>query len=199
MTATDLDQPTIRRTEQDVVADAIWRLFARKLLPNKPHVARYACAAVGITAADLDAARERHTRGDVKLPDLRAVRPVELVANAGTATEAATRAKVSKKNPTPTTRRCSRCGLVQSRTAFNVKNRARGSLKSWCRSCQREYQHERYLSVEQGQRLRHVLRFVVRDGDQCVGANCPVCRETIVIGDSVQGETRLQHVRCKTR
>lgn len=198
-------QPNRGRTEVDVAADVLWRLFARKLIPSKPHIARFACHVVGITVADLGAAQTRYERaeadGDVDedhWPGEPQPEPVALtlVANAGKRTEAGTLAKVTKKNPTPTTRRCSRCRKVKPRHEFGVKNARTGTLKSMCAECMKEYQHERYLTVRKAAALQHVLQFVVGEADQCVGAKCPACQRAIAIGEEVRGTARLEHVEC---
>jgi hypothetical protein len=75
-------------------------------------------------------------------------------------------------------------------SAFSVKNRATGTLRSWCRECVSAYQRERYVRVAS----KHVTVELV-EGDRCIGHDCPDCGLPFEIGDRVRGAD-LRHEEC---
>lgn len=107
--------------------------------------------------------------------------------------------RMAAKNPEPGMRRCSRCKKLKPATTehFYVKVPRTGQLTSMCHPCRREYQQERYLSVEKLDALNRArLVFEVVEGDAVVGLVCASCGEPIVAGEKVHGEAELRHEGC---
>ncbi len=88
-------------------------------------------------------------------------------------------------------------GRLRLLSAFGIKNKATGQLKSFCVDCTRHYQRTRYLSVEKVKLLNTAgLTFVVSEGDNVTGLSCTGCGEPIRAGQEVSGETALHHSGC---
>jgi hypothetical protein len=81
-------------------------------------------------------------------------------------------------------------GAMLSVKDFKVKNPRTGQLTSWCTACTRKYQQDRYVRVG----FKRVT-VEVKEGDACVGHDCPVCGMPFEIGERVQGEN-VKHEGC---
>jgi hypothetical protein len=106
--------------------------------------------------------------------------------------------RVRKANPAPGKRRCSKCELVKPVEEFGWKDRAKGHRRSWCHECWNAYQRDRWLSVEQSNRLKTLLRFVVCEEDH-LESNCITCHLPIEVGQEVVADdVKLCHAICST-
>jgi len=75
-------------------------------------------------------------------------------------------------------------------SAFDVKNKKTGALRSWCHDCMVNYQRERYLRVEESRVVVEVL-----EGDDLLRCKCPECGRRFKAGDRVVG-VDLMHEVC---
>lgn len=90
------------------------------------------------------------------------------------------KAKVARKNPTPTTRICSACKTVKPLDVFNVKNPKTGALRAQCQECQRDGWRKGRLKVGQV-----AIDVELLEGDAMVGQLCPTCALPFFIGETV--------------
>lgn len=111
--------------------------------------------------------------------------------------EAATRTeRFQKSHPEPGKIRCGKCTQVKPEADFPIKDQATGRRRTACQPCWNAQQRVRYLSVEHTERLNEVgLEFVLGEVDG-VKLVCQDCKQPIVAGQDVRGETILRHKRC---
>lgn len=81
-------------------------------------------------------------------------------------------------------------GKMLTEADFKVKNPKTGAMTSWCVACTSRYQQERYVRVG----YKRVVA-EVREGDACVGHDCPVCGLPFEIGERVSGDN-VRHEGC---
>lgn len=74
---------------------------------------------------------------------------------------------------------------------FDLKDKATGKRKAWCRKCTLRYQRERYAKVG-----TKVIAVELLEGDGCLGQKCLVCAKPFHVGDVVAG-TDLRHDKCR--
>jgi hypothetical protein len=85
---------------------------------------------------------------------------------------------------------------LKPKSEFNIKNKRTGQLSAWCKSCIRDYQRERWLSVEKTKRLGTLLRLVVYTD---LEADCITCHLPIEAGQEVVADdVKLCHASCCT-
>jgi hypothetical protein len=202
----DVYRPPGGRTERQVAADVIVRLLEGGVLSRTPSVIARAAAAVGIPVELVR--RSWATQSAVK-PDRTSVgvgddlvplaRPEPVYSpNYSEKMKAANAARRARKEPVPGKRICSRCRELKPVEAFPIKNKRTGGRRSMCGECFRSYQRNRYLSVEQGERLKTLLRFVVGEEDHLEG-DCITCQMPIEVGQEVVADdVKLSHASCST-
>lgn len=185
------------RLEVDIAADAVWSLFAAGLLPLNAATISAAVRAARIPLAKLQEAQQRHETRHVERPRPQPARARHKNAPHQPNIGAALAAKIAAKNPTPTTRICSRCHDELPAGQFGIKDKKTGALKSMCRPCMLDYQRHRYLSVQK-QHLLNAARitFVVSEADDIVGLACSECGAPIRAGQEVEGDAALHHTVC---
>lgn len=209
-TATTADVPvTTIRTEVEVAADTVIALMHAGIVQRSAQGIRHAADAAGVTVADLKLAGARWTERLWRRPTRRdAPEHTDTVRRHGPNQQPDTRprgkelsivrttdAKGRPKNPTPDTRRCNLCEQVKPRTAFNVKDRKYGGLRSECIDCQRAYQRGRYLSIKTRDALASV-GIVLDTSSELIGLLCSGCGQPLTAGDHVQIEGAPHHATC---
>jgi hypothetical protein len=87
------------------------------------------------------------------------------------------------------------------RSEFSVKEKAKGTLRAWCKPCMHIYSKSRYLNARQMERLGTVLQFILVEGDDLlVGSVCPDCSKPCRVGDEVVAPASvLHHAQCAER
>jgi hypothetical protein len=204
----DVYRPPGGRTEREVAADVIVRLLEGGVLVRTPSVIARAAAAVGVsidlirrswaTQTAVMPDRTLVAGGDDLVPMRRKIEPPDpepaRKPQGGAAHRNATRTAAAYS--TPDARRCSKCKAVKSVDEFDWKDRKKGYRRSWCRDCWNAYQRERWLSVEQSNRLKTLLRFVVCEEDH-LEADCITCHRPIEAGQEVVADdVKLCHSSC---
>jgi hypothetical protein len=205
----EIYRPPGGRTERDVAAEVIARLLKGGVLSRSPAVVARAAAAVGVPVALV---REKWARdGLATVPfdgtlvqDQERSTPVRPVSepppdrpewknrNAARLRQY-NRKKWERKNPEPGKRVCSRCKELKPVSDFAVKDKGKGTLRSMCNPCVKDYQHDRYLSSAKLEKLGPVLRFILEDGDEHAGMICPDCRQPCRVGDEVIATDAVLH------
>lgn len=185
------------RLEVDIAADAVWSLFAAGLLPLNAATISAAIRAARIPLAKLQEAQQRHERRYVERPRPQPARARHRNAPHHPNIGPALASKIAAKNPTSTTRICSRCQEELPVGQFGIKDKKTGARKSMCRPCMLDYQRHRYLGVEK-QRLLNAARltFVVTEADDVAGLACSDCGAPIRAGQEVEGDATLHHAIC---
>jgi hypothetical protein len=96
--------------------------------------------------------------------------------------------QLKAKEPEPGKRRCG-CPLHKGKLVaieqFDIKDKRRGTLTSWCSEGRKLYQRERYLSSKKIAKLGAVLEFVLADDDEHVGELCSDCERPCKAGERV--------------
>lgn len=180
-----------------------WRRYSdgRWIAPRQ-RVAPLALVAVepnGVTVTDVDADDE-FVITDRKCPVCGA--PIEKRRGAGRPPVYCSRVCQSKNSqirprtrrahnrlPDEPTRICGRCGDEKPIEAFPIRT-DHGTRRSWCDVCLKEYQRNRYFSIE---KQRVVAKLM--EGDPCVGSRCPRCRQPFEVGQTIVA-SGLHHADC---
>lgn len=209
------------RPEVEIAADAVWALFERGIIARSKELILAASEASGVPVRALRDAALRYERGYWRKPaeerpaltlvqpdePERASEPGPMWHDIGRArTQPAptvesqrpgNRARFAAKNPVPGMRVCCRCDELQPVTNFHIRNRKTGNRSAMCKPCAKEYQRQRYLSVEDTARLGTVLRFIVEHGDNCEGIACPDCGKPMSVGQEVAAfDVTIRHLNC---
>jgi hypothetical protein len=196
------------RSEVAVAADAVWSLFAARLVARTPETVARAAQAAGVTVADLreaDIRRERHRycppRRDVDRrrhddrPDDSQKRWRQ-----GTALGRDKAAQRKSRQPQPGQRTmvCAACGNDLALVHFEKRPDRPGKRRTTCITCRREASRDRYLSVAKQRTLNTArLTFVISGNDETLALACIDCGELFVAGDEVEGAAQLRHTTCR--
>lgn len=177
-------RPWAATDERRVLAAAITRLVDAGVIARDPVTVARAAKVLGVRVGELPP-----LGGTAEVPEYR--------RRAGQA-QRERHGNVREDASGQAERRCCRCGLWLPDTDdfFLVRNRKTGNRVACCHDCRRDYQATRYLSVELGRRLAHLVAFVVAEGDGCEGDACEVCHDPLLAGQEVKGETQLVHTGC---
>lgn len=194
------------RTEVEVAAEAIMALFATGLVGTGAQRLVRVSEVTSIPMDELRAAWQRNERRGYRPPMLRTTAPGpapaigDVVSPMPSRFQAANRVRVERKNPTPTTRRCSRCGEAKDRSEFGIKNRRTGQLKSMCRPCMSEYQRDRYVAVADSGLVASASAIRLDASSPFVGDPCTHCGHSLAAGDDVRiADVDLCHTTCGGR
>ena len=189
------------RTEREIAAEVIVQLFEHQVVRFSAVKLIEASKATGVPVADIKRAWAARSQPRAPFSDATATgnkprsrarlnvvkpapKPIHSENYHPKAREANER-KRAKKEPTPSTRICSKCKKEKPKSEYGYKDKRTLTLRSMCGDCYREYQNERRLTSEQLERLGPVLRFVLEHGDAHAGMICPDCREPCRPGDEV--------------
>jgi hypothetical protein len=191
------------RSEVDLAADVVAELLVSGFLKGSTaddfrRLAR--CVGIPVEAIRSAVVNRRHEpyvipRGrTARQPVTKAPGPVRLVTQQ--VGNVRRRRMVTRMDGGHEVRRCSRCREWLPVDQFDVKDKRTGRLWSVDRVCKAEYQRERYLHVTKAKALNAArLTFCWSDAD-VVELVCTVCRQPVVVGDMVVGETDVKHTRC---
>lgn len=211
-------QPRPVRTEQEVAADVIMRLFDQALLRMDPKVMAQVAETTGVPVAALRAAKHRaDQRGYLPPATTCAITAVPDKPPSGTAfkTEDTARAaaegtargqraggaaKSRQPEPDAETMRCPRCQKDKPLDAFSHRSDRPHLRWTVCDPCRAAAQQSRYLSVTKRNALNAArLTFTIIDGDERADLCCMDCGHPLRPGDHVYGDAALHHVDCSSR
>lgn len=203
------------RTEPEVAADVLMRLFDQDLLRTSPQVMANVAAATGVPVPALREAKRRADQRGYLLPtDTCAISAVPgdpkgrtfhseetaRAQEAGRAKGTRNSIAVTSKQPAPgaTHHACRQCKCNLPIANFATRTDAPHRIRLSCRDCWAAMQRRRYLSVAKESALNEArLTFELRDVDDRVGLRCVGCGKPFAPGDHVTGSTALAHVVCE--
>jgi hypothetical protein len=94
-------------------------------------------------------------------------------------------------------RRCPRCKEVKPIGGFDRRSANDPRPRPYCRPCFRDYQRERYLSVDKVRAINAArLVFTVGPLDKVNGMACMDCGAPLRPGERVYGDAALRHEDC---
>ena len=180
------------RSEVEVAASVVAQLLEARVLERDPASLAAAAEKVGVSVSDVRKAWYGIQDWGYRRPTARSTATTEAPP------PKTPRRPRQKRSLTgvPDSKRCSRCKLVKPIDEFAPRTDQNGR-KPWCDDCRRAYQRERYLTVEARDKVNAVLRFLVQEGDECVGGLCPRCSRPFAIGDELATDAvALHHAVC---
>lgn len=217
LSRTDATRRQLRpvRTEQEVAADVLMRLFDQDLLRTTAQVMANVAAATGVPVPALREAKHRaDQRGYLAPASTCAITAVPDKPPTGEAfkTDEAARAHAEgvargqlaggaarSKQPPPgaDTVRCSRCCKYKPLDDFAYRSDRPHLRWTVCDPCRAAAQKSRYLSVQKRQALNAArLTFTIVEGDERADLRCMDCGSPFRPGDHVYGDAALHHVDC---
>lgn len=205
MAVTNLHRPHAVRTEVEVAADAIMAVFETGLMGSGAERLVRVAEITGIPVPELRAAWERIKRRGYRPPSMRAAAPEAPPASAdppstsqATSLARANADRLARKTPAPGLRICARCKATKPFAEFDIKNQRTGQMKSWCRSCTKEYHRERYLKATEVGLISNI-RLLIEAGSPFLASPCEACGRALAVGEEVEAcDVALRHTKCPT-